>query len=63
MKKLLIWMVLLLTVILSTYVQNRVVIVSGCVIEVGTKEPVEPTAVQLLSLLDSVQVTGMVTSA
>ncbi|EFR51389.1 outer membrane beta-barrel protein [Bacteroides fragilis] len=63
MKKLLIWMVLLLTVTLSTYAQNKIVTVSGRVIEAGTKEPVELAAVQLLSLPDSAQVAGMTTSA
>ena len=58
MKKLLIWTVLLLTATLSTYAQNKIVTVSGRVIEAGTKEP----AVQLLSLPDSAQVAGMTTS-
>lgn len=62
MKKLLIWTVLLLTATLSTYAQNKIVIVSGRVIEAGTKEPVELAAVQLLSLPDSAQVAGMTTS-
>lgn len=62
MKKLLIWTVLLLTAILSTYAQNKIVTVSGRVIEAGTKEPVELAAVQLLSLPDSAQVAGMTTS-
>ena len=56
-------MVLLLTVTLSTYAQNKIVTVSGRVIEAGTKEPVELAAVQLLSLPDSAQVAGMTTSA
>ena len=55
-------MVLLLTVTLSTYAQNKIVTVSGRVIEAGTKEPVELAAVQLLSLPDSAQVAGMTTS-
>ena len=63
MKKLLIWTVLLLTATLSTYAQNKIVTVSGRVIEAGTKEPVELAAVQLLSLPDSAQVAGMTTSA
>ena len=62
MKKLLIWTVLLLTATLSTYAQNKIVTVSGSVIEAGTKEPVELAAVQLLSLPDSAQVAGMTTS-
>lgn len=62
MKKLLIWTVLLLTATLSTYAQNKIVTVSGRVIEAGTKEPVELAAVQLLSLPDSTQVAGMTTS-
>lgn len=61
MKKLLIWTVLLLTATLSTYAQNKIVTVSGRVIEAGTKEPVELAAVQLLSLPDSAQVAGMTT--
>lgn len=56
-------MVLLLTVTLSAYAQNKIVTVSGRVIEAGTKEPVELAAVQLLSLPDSAQVAGMTTSA
>lgn len=56
-------MVLLLTVTLSTYAQNKIVTVSGRVIEAGTKEPVELAAVQLLFLPDSAQVAGMTTSA
>ena len=44
MKKLLIWTVLLLTAPLSTYAQNKIVTVSGRVIEAGTKEPVELAA-------------------
>ncbi len=62
MKKLLIWTVLLLTATLPTYAQNKIVTVSGRVIEAGTKEPVELAAVQLLSLPDSAQVAGMTTS-
>ena len=62
MKKLLIWTVLLLTATLSTYAQNKIVTVSGRVIEAGTTEPVELAAVQLLSLPDSAQVAGMTTS-
>ena len=62
MKKLLVWTVLLLTATLSTYAQNKIVTVSGRVIEAGTKEPVELAAVQLLSLPDSAQVAGMTTS-
>lgn len=62
MKKLLIWTVLLLTATLSTYAQNKIVTVSGRVIEAGTKEPVELATVQLLSLPDSAQVAGMTTS-
>jgi len=62
MKKLLIWTVLLLTATISTYAQNKIVTVSGRVIEAGTKEPVELAAVQLLSLPDSAQVAGMTTS-
>ena len=62
MKKLLIWTVLLLAATLSTYAQNKIVTVSGRVIEAGTKEPVELAAVQLLSLPDSAQVAGMTTS-
>lgn len=62
MKKLLIWTVLLLTATLSTYAQNKIVTISGRVIEAGTKEPVELAAVQLLSLPDSAQVAGMTTS-
>ena len=62
MKKLLIWTVLLLTATLSTYAQNKIVTVSGRVIEAGTKELVELAAVQLLSLPDSAQVAGMTTS-
>ena len=62
MKKLLIWTVLLLTATLSTYAQNKIVTVSGRVIEAGTKEPVELAAVQLLSLPDSAQVAGTTTS-
>ena len=62
MKKLLIWTELLLTATLSTYAQNKIVTVSGRVIEAGTKEPVELAAVQLLSLPDSAQVAGMTTS-
>lgn len=62
MKKLLICTVLLLTATLSTYAQNKIVTVSGRVIEAGTKEPVELAAVQLLSLPDSAQVAGMTTS-
>lgn len=62
MKKLLIWTVLLLTATLSTYAQNKIVTVSGRVIEAGTKESVELAAVQLLSLPDSAQVAGMTTS-
>ena len=53
---------LLLTATLSTYAQNKIVTVSGRVIEAGTKEPVELAAVQLLSLPDSAQVAGMTTS-
>lgn len=61
MKKISTWMVLLLLCTLSTFAQNKVIAVSGQVIEEDTKEPVELAAVQLLSLPDSVQVAGITT--
>ena len=61
MKKSTIWVVLLLLCSLSTLAQNKVITVSGKVIEEDTKEPVELAAVQLLSLPDSAQVAGITT--
>ena len=60
MKKLCIWMVLLVCT-LSSFAQNKVITVSGQVIEEDTKEPVEMATVQLLSLPDSAQAAGVVT--
>ncbi len=54
-------MVLTMLCTLSIFAQDKVITVSGKVIEDATKAPVEMAAVQLLSLPDSAQVTGMVT--
>lgn len=54
-------MVLLGMSTLSVLAQNKVVTVSGRVIEEDTKDPVELAAVQLLSLPDSSQVAGITT--
>lgn len=64
MKKLGIWTMLLLLCTLSTFAQNnKVITVSGRVIENDeAKEPVELAAVQLLSLPDSTQAAGVTTS-
>ncbi|WP_455587401.1 TonB-dependent receptor [Bacteroides sp.] len=61
MKKLSIWMVLLLLCTLSAFAQNKVITVSGRVIEEDTKEPVEMATVQLLHLPDSAQAAGITT--
>lgn len=61
MKKIGIWTVLLLLSTLSTFAQNKVISVSGRVIEADTKEPVEMATVQLLSLPDSAQAVGITT--
>lgn len=62
MKKSTIWVLLMLLCSISTLAQNKVITVSGKVIEEDTKEPVEMAAVQLLSLPDSTQVVGVVTN-
>ena len=61
MKKLSIWMVLLLLCTLSAFAQNKVITVSGRVVEEDTKEPVEMATVQLLALPDSTQAAGITT--
>ncbi len=60
MKKFAFWMVLTLIGTLSALAQDKIVTVSGKLIENDTKEPVEMAAVQLLSLPDSTQVTGVI---
>ncbi|MEG2332670.1 MAG: carboxypeptidase-like regulatory domain-containing protein, partial [Bacteroides sp.] len=62
MKKSTIWVMLMLLCSISALAQNKVITVSGKVIEEDTKEPVEMAAVQLLSLPDSTQVVGVVTN-
>lgn len=62
MKKLLLGMVLLCAGTLSAIAQNKIVTVSGRVVEADTKLPVELATVQLLSLPDSAQVAGMTTN-
>ena len=54
-------MVLLLSVTLSAFAQNRIITVSGRVVEEDTKEPVEMATVQLLALPDSTQAAGVTT--
>ncbi len=54
-------MVLLLLCTLSAFAQNKVITVSGRVIEEDTKEPVEMATVQLLHLPDSAQAAGITT--
>lgn len=54
-------MVLLLLSTLSAFAQNKVITVSGRVIEEDTKEPVEMATVQLLHLPDSAQAAGITT--
>lgn len=54
-------MVLLLLSTLSAFAQNKVITVSGRVVEEDTKEPVEMATVQLLHLPDSAQAAGITT--
>lgn len=54
-------MVLLLLCTLSAFAQNKIITVSGRVIEEDTKEPVEMATVQLLALPDSTQAAGITT--
>lgn len=54
-------MVLLLLSTLSAFAQNKVITVSGRVVEKDTKEPVEMATVQLLHLPDSAQAAGITT--
>lgn len=54
-------MVLLLVCTLSAFAQNKVITVSGRVVEADTKEPVEMATVQLLALPDSTQAAGITT--
>lgn len=54
-------MVLLLLCTLSAFAQNKVITVSGRVVEEDTKEPVEMATVQLLALPDSTQAAGITT--
>ncbi|MEG1564318.1 MAG: TonB-dependent receptor [Bacteroides sp.] len=62
MKKSGVWMALMLVGALSAFGQNKVITVSGKVVEEDTKDPVELAAVQLLSLPDSAQASGAITS-
>lgn len=61
MKKLSAWVVLLLLCTLTAIAQNKVITVSGRVVEEDTKEPVEMATVQLLHLPDSTQAAGITT--
>lgn len=54
-------MVLLLLCTFSVSAQNKIITVSGRVIEEDTKEPVEMATVQLLALPDSTQAAGITT--
>ncbi len=60
MKKFTFLMVLAMCSAFSVFAQDKIVTVSGKLIESDTKEPVEMAAVQLLSLPDSTQVTGVI---
>lgn len=62
MKKLLIGLALLGACSLSVSSQNKVITVSGRVVEEDTKAPVELAGVQLLTLPDSTQAAGVTTS-
>ena len=61
MKKLVFCAVLLFVCTLNLLAQSKTITVSGRVIEAETKEPVEMATVQLLSLPDSAQASGIVT--
>ena len=61
MKKLVFCAVLLFVCTLNLLEQSKTITVSGRVIEAETKEPVEMATVQLLSLPDSAQASGIVT--
>ena len=54
-------MVLSLLCTLSAFAQNKIITVSGRVIEEDTKEPVEMATVQLFALPDSTQAAGVTT--
>ena len=62
MKKVTLFVVLLLACTATVLAQSKTIAVSGRVVEADTKEPVEMATVQLLSLPDSAQAAGIVTS-
>lgn len=62
MKKFIIGLALLGAGCLSAFSQNKVIAVSGRVVEEDTKDPVELAGVQLLALPDSTQAAGVTTS-
>lgn len=58
MKRISVWMVLLLLCTFSTFAQNKVITVSGRVVESDTKQSAEQATVQLLVLPDSAYTVG-----
>lgn len=61
MKRVLIWLILILLSTGIALAQKRVIAVSGRVIEEDTKDPIEMATIQLLTLPDSTQTAGIVT--
>lgn len=58
MKRISVWMVLLLLCTLSTFAQNKIITVSGRVVESDTKQSAEQATIQLLALPDSTYTVG-----
>ena len=62
MKRLSVGLVLMLLCTLSIFAQNKVISVSGRVVESDSKEPAAQATVQLLSLPDSAYAAGIASS-
>ena len=62
MKRLSVWWVLILLCTFSIFAQNKVITVSGRVVESDSKEPAAQATIQLLSLPDSAYAAGIASS-
>ena len=62
MKRLSVWWVLTLLCTFSIFAQNKVITVSGRVVESDSKEPAAQATIQLLSLPDSAYAAGIASS-
>ena len=62
MKRLSVWWVLTLLCTFSIFAQNKVITVSGRVVESDSKEPAAQATIQLLSVPDSAYAAGIASS-